>query len=160
MTCIGIDNGVTGAIGSREYGLVPMPTTKGQDYTKKKQNVSRVDARKLISIFKDYGDIFLVIERPMVNPGRFKATKSALRCLESILVVCDLFDIPYAFIDSKEWQKYLLPKGIKGPELKRASSDIGKRLFPEYSEAIDKQGDADALLIHEYAVRNNWGGTK
>lgn len=157
MIPIGIDNGVTGAIGSSDFGLWPIPVKFGQDYTKKKQNVTRVDVPELINTFKSYGDIFLVIERPMVNPGRFKATMSAIRCLESILVVCDLLEIPYTFIDSRLWQKELLPNGVKGKELKDTSRDIGKRLFPGLSDAIDKQGDADALLIHEYAVRHNWG---
>jgi len=57
---------------------------------------------------------------------------------------------PYEYIDSKEWQKVLLPKGIKGSdELKKASLDIGKRMFP----TLKIKKDADGLLIAEYLRR-------
>ena len=42
------------------------------------------------------------------------------------------------YIDSKEWQKELLPSGCKGEELKTASRDIGCRLFPKYKDLIIK----------------------
>jgi hypothetical protein len=58
----------------------------------------------------------------------------------------------YEYIDSKEWQKSLLPKGLKGSEeLKKASLDVGKRLFP----SLDIKKDADGLLIAEYLRRKN-----
>jgi len=48
----------------------------------------------------------------------------------------------------------MLPHGVKGPaELKKASADIGKRLFPGQTEAIDKHKDADGLLMAEWARR-------
>ena len=45
---IGIDNGVTGSIGivGRDltyYNMVKTPVISGQDYTKAKKNISRVD---------------------------------------------------------------------------------------------------------------------
>lgn len=45
-------------------------------------------------------------------------------------------------------------KGIEGSaELKKASMDIGLRLFPDQEEVIKKHKDADALLIAEWARR-------
>lgn len=47
----------------------------------------------------------------------------------------------------------LLPKGISGEELKKASLDIGGRLFPQFKEY--NHPDRDSLLIAEYARRKN-----
>jgi hypothetical protein len=86
----------------------------------------------------------------MVNSTRFNATLSAIRALEATLIALEQAQWPYEYIDSKEWQKELLPKGLKGSdELKNASLDIGKRLFPE----LNIKKDADGLLIAEYLRR-------
>ena len=158
---IGIDNGVTGSIGvvGRETVFALTPVKKEQDYTKKKQNISRVDAPELIDMINSYANgevpVLVLIERPLVNPTMFRATLSAIRCLEATLTVLEALSIPYEYIDSKQWQKELLPKGVKGSaELKKASMDIGKRLFPEFSDEIHAHGDADGLLIAEWARRN------
>jgi len=92
--------------------------------------------------------VFCLLERPMVNPGRFKATASALRALEATLIVLERLNIPFQYIDSKEWQRHLLPKGIEKDELKKAALDVARRLFPSVQTK-----DADSLLIAEYARR-------
>ena len=94
------------------------------------------------------------LERPFT--GKFnKANVSAARALESTLIALERMELPFEYVDSKEWQKEMLPKGIKGtPELKKASLDIGCRLFPKHKEKIKKHGDADGLLIAEYYRRN------
>lgn len=164
-TYIGIDNGTTGSIGIinsahniAEY--VPTPSFYAQSYTKKKQNVSRIripDLMKILSTaIQNTGEengIFAFIERPFVNPGMFKASISAVRAMEATIICLEMADIPYQYIDSKEWQKLLLPAGCKGAELKKASTEIGNRLFPSLRPAIQKQGDADGILIAEYARR-------
>lgn len=156
---IGIDNGVTGSIGivGKEltyYEFMETPIIFGQDYTKAKKNVSRVNVTtfaEVIHTLKGYGLCVAVLERPMKNPARFDATCSAMRALEAELTVLELYDVPYMFIDSKKWQKEMLPKGVVGTkELKKASLDIGKRLFPEIK---DKHPDRDGILIAEYARR-------
>ena len=73
--------------------------------------------------------------------------KSTLVCIESL-------KFPFLYIDSKEWQRKMLPKGIKGAaNLKKASQDIGIRLFPQHEALIRKQKDCDGLLIAEYSRR-------
>jgi hypothetical protein len=155
---IGIDNGSSGSIGII-HGDVSLfcetPSKSEQSYTKKKANITRVDYSalyRLLTQFKD--DCFILLERPMVNPQRFMASTSALRALEATLVVVENLKIPHAYIDSKAWQKILLPSGIKGSdELKKASLDIGCRLFPQHSDLIKSHKDADGILIAEYCRR-------
>lgn len=157
MLIIGIDNGVTGtvAILSRMGRLklyMPMPVIKELSYTKTKQHISRISHASLSTILRTWKDkdkhCICYIERPMLNPGRFKASVSALRALEATLVVLEQLRIPYRYIDSKEWQGALLPKGLAGNELKKAAVDVARRLFPNV-----KTKDADGLLIAEYARR-------
>jgi hypothetical protein len=157
---IGIDNGVSGSIGmiqpsSGEYTFNKTPVQSYQDYTKKKKNVNRVIPSEFIEIITKFpGRKFALIERPMINPRKFTATISAVRCMEAQLQLLESLNISYDFCDSKEWQKTLLPAGCKGEALKTASRDIGIRLFPEVEEIIRKQKDADGMLIAEYARRS------
>lgn len=156
---IGLDNGTSGTIGIVGDDIYPIivhtPTKKEQNYTKAKQNITRLDWKgfsELISQFCDY-DVIAVMERPLVNPGRFKATTTALRCFEAQLVLVESLGCRIIYVDSKDWQKEMLPKGTQGEELKKASLDIGNRLFPVYAEF--KHPDRDGLLIAEYARRKN-----
>ena len=153
---VGIDNGVSGSIGiiqDGEYSQQPTPVIKQQDYTKKKKLVSRVDIHKFIEILRGVPDPYIVVERPMINPGRFQASLSAIRCLESMKNVFDLYGYSHSFIDSKDWQKVMLPSGTKGDkELKKASLDIGTRLFPH----LTTKTDFDGILIAEFVRRRGW----
>lgn len=165
MIYIGIDNGVSGSIGiiGDLRSLVDFKSTpikKVQNYTKKKDMISRIDHSELLKILSSIASsgepVVVILERPMVNPTRFKATTSALRSFESTLVILEQLGIPYEFIDSKEWQKALLPAGVEGSaELKKASHDVGCRLFPAHSTNINNHGDADGLLIAEYCRRRH-----
>jgi len=156
---IGIDNGVSGSIGIiptiAPASLFPTPIFVEQSYTKTKANISRIDWRKLKAILSGYAlSSRIFIERPLVNPGMFKTTMSAMRALESTLIIVEGLGFSLQYVDSKEWQKAMLPRNLKGSaELKKASCDIGKRLFPYLSKEIDKQGDADSLLMAEHFRR-------
>jgi hypothetical protein len=161
-TYIGIDNGITGSIGiisGGEYYLFKVPTKSGQDYTKKKQNVTRIDCSEFTNLLYEYtenaADRKAVLERPFVNPRGFQATASALRCMEAEMIILEMLGIPFEFIDSRAWQKEFLPTGARGPELKTTSRDKGIQLFPLYEEEIRKMKDADGLLIAEWARRHN-----
>lgn len=165
-TIIGIDNGVTGSIayvtsdGSKR-DFKPVPVKKEQNFQKKKSNITRLDFNKYLNLIYKWlseltEEIHVLIERPFLNPKGLKATISAMRCLESTLILIEHYfpQFSFEYIDSKEWQRIMLPNGIKGTsELKKASLDIGCRLFPELSEAIKKHKDADSLLIAEYFRR-------
>ena len=161
---IGVDNGVTGTVGiisSAGYWLYETPTSKAQDYTKTKKNITRINSNELRKLLLAHipddinqrHNVYVVLERPMVNPTRWAASGSALRALESTLVVLESLGLRYEFVDSKEWQKKLLPKGTEKEGLKTASVDVGVRLFPSCADLIRKHKDADGLLIAEWAKR-------
>ena len=157
---IGIDNGTTGTIGilgdDIESKLYIVPTKKEQNYQKTAKNISRLDYAKFLELFKDYdkNNITAILERPLNNSTRYNSTMTAMRCFEAELTALEMSGIRFMFIDSKEWQKYFLPKGIRGSkELKKASLDIGNRLFPQFKGV--KHKDRDGILIAEYARRKN-----
>jgi len=170
---VGIDNGVSGSVAiinvdGKCLFFSPMPIFLSQDYTKTKKNLNRIDTNKLLTLLSQNvvdpdmstvdiltGQVTVLLERPMVNPMRFTATTSALRALEATLITIERLGCRVIFIDSRQWQKELLPSGCKGEELKRASRDIGKRLFPTWGIQIDKIGDADGLLIARWGQLHN-----
>lgn len=164
---MGVDNGVTGSIGivrvdgdgvERRFHKIPVKSEP--HYRKKGGKITRVDIMPLARIMwwlhpLQYEEPHLIaIERPMVNPGRFQASLSAVRALEAVQIVIDQYAKQYMFIDSKQWQKALLPPEAKGSkELKSASKLLGLDIAPEYSNLIKQHGDADGLLIAEYLYR-------
>jgi len=163
MLYIGIDNGVTnngiGVINSEGVAeLYPLPVKRELSYTKEAKHITRVDFSAICELFgtiiADFNEptVKVGLERPMVNSTRFNASMSAIRALEATLIALEHSQWAYEYIDSKEWQKHLLPSGIKGSdELKKASLDIGKRLFPQ----LNIKKDADGLLIAEFLRRKN-----
>ena len=157
MIYIGIDNGVSGSIGvccslNNDMEWYKMPIKKHLKYTKKKAWLNRVDSPKLIELFRFItGPTKAILERPMVNPTMFMSSCSALRAFEATLIVLEQFKLPYEYIDSKEWQKAMLPAGLKGKELKEASRQVAQRLFP----SLEFKGDGDGILISEYCRRRD-----
>jgi len=160
---IGIDNGTSGTIGiigPHGSQFIKTPIKKEQSYTKKKAGISRIlfhEFRRFLMDNTEVNKRFAVLERPLINPGMFKTSMSAMRTLEAEVLILESLKIPYMYCDSKEWQRELLPHGTKGsPELKKASMDIGCRLFPEHEVLIKKHKDADGILIAEWARRKNF----
>lgn len=158
MIYIGIDNGTTGSIGiiiDEWSEFYHTPIKNELSYTKAKKWIDRIDCEELKKIFRfDSKEIAIVaLERPMVDPKRFTATQSAMRSLEATLVVIEGLKYPYRYIDSREWQKTMLPSGLRDVELKKASLSIGKRLFPQHAGKFKK--DADGILIAEHLRRMN-----
>jgi hypothetical protein len=148
-----IDNGVSGGVTIlSDSGIVikhiKTPIKNCLNYTKKKAFHNRIDFKKLKYELEPWNVSFCMIERPMINPMRWVASVSAIRCLEATEIILEELEIPYQFIDSKEWQKALLPAGLKGDDLKRGALAVGKRLFPKL-EIVN----ADSLLIAEYCRR-------
>lgn len=164
---IGIDNGSTGTIGIIHDDYIRFeltPVFETLSYTHTAQYIKRLNVEKFTNIImdalKETGtetfNTICVIERPMINPKMFKATLSAVRIFEAQLCVLDMIGIPYRFIDSKHWQRDILPVGVKtSPELKKASMNVGLRLFPSQEDLIRKHKDADGMLIAEWARRKN-----
>lgn len=158
---LGIDNGVSGALGAilSDGGASwqPMPIRKELNYTKAKSWINRVDYERLfytLRAWKELEDSFgmqflVLLERPMVNPGRFQATVSALRCMEATLIAIEQVGLPYRYVDSREWQKVMLPSGLKGDELKKASVEVGRRMWPHLT--LPKGADFDSLLMAAWA---------
>lgn len=152
-TFIGIDNGVSGSIGIVSDGiakLYPTPVKRVLNYTKKKSYVNRVDVDELKNMLMFYlpDHPMINLERPMVNPGRFAATASALRAFEATIIALEQVGLGYQIVDSKQWQKQFLPVDIKGAaNLKKASMERGIQMFPYLEEKIKKQGDADGIFL-------------
>jgi len=167
-TYVGIDNGVTGSLGviypNGKWGFKKTPVKKELNYTKDKANITRIDHEELYKLLskakqKSEGNILILLERPMVNPKRWVATQSALRAIEATLVIIESLRLPHQYIDSKEWQKELLPRKLKKKkgsketdkkDLKLASISVGKRLFPGSERKAD---DCDGILIAEHGRR-------
>lgn len=165
---LAIDNGATGSVAIiTEEGKVrfgPVPTKFEQNYTKKKANITRingnelyrwiVDSLQLIPGFDLKHDRCLVLmERPFINPRMFKNTVNAHRAFEATLVIVESLLLPYQYLDSKAWQRVMLPEDSQGEDNKRHSLEIGNRLFPQFSDSKCK--DRDSLLMAEYAKRVN-----
>jgi len=159
---IGADNGVSGSLALvSDYGVffALTPVRQEQSYTKAKAKITRVDVNGLTALLLNWmnlvghDDVRVFVERPFVNPTGFKATVSAMRALEATLIVIESLGLSLEYVDSRQWQKVMLPSGCVGKELKVASKDIGCRLFPALHAQIEKHGDADSLLMAEWAKR-------
>ncbi len=166
---VGIDNGVTGTIGivSDLTGSVfcKTPVRKTLDFQVSKPHwLNRLDGHALKEILYNYKEhaqvefegFYVYLENPSVNPKRWTASMSAIRCWEATLIILEDLRIKHEFLTSKPWQAGMLPAGIKGaPQLKEASKQIGIRLFPEHEQLINSHSDADGILIAEYYRRLN-----
>jgi len=164
MIYIGIDTGVSGSIGiiypDKKAEFYLMPVKKTLDFTVKEKWIHRISYIDLTNIlfqiqisYVHKENIKVFVEKPMVHPKKFNASLISARALECILIILEQLKLSYEFISCKEWQKVMLPTGIKGtPLLKKASLEIGKRLFPY----IEFKLDADSLLIAEF-VRKKYG---
>ena len=103
---IGIDNGVTGTIGivgdTIQPAIYHTPIKKEQDYTKTKKSVTRLDSTAFVELLKQYEGytVKVLCERPMINPTRWTASMSAIRCWEAQLIVFEVLGISHQFVDS------------------------------------------------------------
>ena len=170
---LGIDNGVTGSIGviqGEYYNFFKVESFSSQSYTKKKQNISRINFPKLNLFFRDLSNIAKVVallENP-ASVNNFKVVQSSMRCFEATIIALEINDIPYSNCTAGEWQKELIPGAIKKNEelrgdkfkkertenLKTASMVEGIKLCPLQEELITKNKDADGLLIAEWLRLN------
>lgn len=161
---LGADNGTTGSIGiikeDGSYFFIRTPIKTEKSYTKKDQNITRIDIIKLkeqLSEFIDFENdqIRFYLERPFTNAMQkfIKAVISGMRALEAYTIFCEQNNISLQIIDSKSWTKNLLSIGTAKGETKKASLDIATRMFPKYAELYKRQKDGDGMLIAEYCRR-------
>jgi hypothetical protein len=176
----GIDNGVSGAIAILDEDgkcltYRPTPVFKSLNYTKVVGHSTRVDGEELRVLLIGYEDMTVLLERPMINPMRWKASVSAVRCDEATRIILEGLNIKFIYCDSKEWQKEMLPKRTQvknAPkdatkaekaavtaakarykvDTKSLSLSVGQQLFPQ-ATMNSKSKDHDALLIAEWARR-------
>ena len=167
-TYIGVDNGTTGTI-----GIIPVlngyrmdeviqffktPIIKQQSYTKKKQNITRLDWRGLGALLKPFHDKnpYVILEVPF-NGTMLKTIKSSHRFCEATEILLEMLKYPYRFINSREWQKEILQRPGKQPlaaEWKILSTQLGEQEFPQFRNAKPKFPDFDGIWIAEWARRN------
>jgi hypothetical protein len=152
---LSLDNG-TGSTGIAMFGpndLVryeKFPTKSTINYQKEEQHITRVDVPALRILLVNWNipkDTIVLLERPLINPTRFKASISAARCFEATIIVLEELGLDYKVVDSKAWQRVLLPNIEGSNELKKASLELGKKLFPN----LKLKKDADSLLIGYWA---------
>lgn len=160
---MGIDNGTSGSIAiidEANSALVlhcPTPIKNTINYTKEIQKIKRVDIIELNKIVSNYKPIRAFMERPMVNPGRFKTSMLAVRAYETTINVLEMNNIPYETIDSKEWQKHYIPHGTQKDDLKFVADQKACQLF-----GLTKipPGSGDSILIAKYAYDKLKGNIK
>jgi len=176
---IAIDNGVTGSCAvldedgqCLEYW--PTPVEKTLNYTKVVAYISRVRGDILLERLRPYVEnATVVIERPLVNPQMFKATVSAIRCDEATRTILEMLKVKFIYVDSKQWQKEMLPSRTAIPRLpkdatamekkerkakanafkletKSLSLSVAQQLFP----SVTFKKDGDAILMCEWSRRN------
>jgi hypothetical protein len=159
---IGIDNGITGSLSSFKDGkLIDFRETFSRRWikptvTSKVSQMSRIDIIKLMEWLNENKkldeSVTAVIERPMTDQVRFNASISSHHAQEAVMIALELVGIPYMTIDSKVWQSKFLPRISGSISLKYESKRKGKAEFPEFSELIEKHGDADAIFIGKLAI--------
>jgi len=165
MIYIGMDNGSTGTVGIVNTDrticdFFNTPIIKELSYnTTSKKFVSELDIEVFSNRVKGLiGDskepIFAILERPFSNGQAMY--RNSVKLAYGFFVLqkqsMKLMGIGYEVMDSKKWQKKILPPGTTSSgDLKRASKDIGIRLYPQFKTIMTRQGDADGMLIAEYA---------
>lgn len=161
LAFIGITPDTVAWVSPESSGFRPLPVIDVQDFYRRKSIISRVRSMDFLGLLAPLPAEYAtraIIERPSSSMP-FSRHVETVRRLEAVLVVLELLTISYEFIDKSEWERTMLPRGLKpGAPTRRASLDIGKRLFPNHAEAIESIGHADALLLAEfYRHANNMG---
>ena len=159
---IGIDNGTTGSITAiHDNGVLlfteKTPIKSRLKWTKQVKHMNVIEMNAMLKLFKiakkanEDPKIICYVERPMVNSLRFNASLSAVAAYVLTVEILEMAKVPYEFVDSKTWQKGMLPAGVKGSAaLKKIASEVAIRLFPGYKFP---KVVADSILIAEYYRR-------
>lgn len=156
------DNGTTGTVGWMGYRgmskMVEVPTKKRASFHKNPRATTVIDIKELERIicnwmdwgYTEPGAVIAYRERPMINPKRWLASLSAIRADEAETIMLEQMGIKYQYVDSKAWQRHILPSsgkaGTTSEILKAESKEIGLKMFRSLSDIIEKHGDADGIL--------------
>lgn len=157
------DNGTTGTLGwvagpPAVADMIEVPTKKRSSFHKDPRSTTVIDIDELEKVLRNMMerakvkpcDIIAYRERPMINPKRWQASMSASRADEAETILLEKLGIKYQYVDSKAWQRHILPssgkKGTTSDMLKAESKDIGIKMFKHLSAIIEKHGDADGIL--------------
>lgn len=174
----GIDNGVTGTVSCiipelKNYiDIIETPVIESDNYTQDIQKINRINISEMINwlkkhlnfakeLYKDKIKSIVILERPMVNPQRFKNSLIAIRAFEATLIVLESLNLQYIIIDSKKWQHHFFGKDTTQIDLKKASLNLSLEILKNHkkeliydfnylSELLKKHGDGDAFLICSY----------
>ena len=175
---IGLDNGATGTICAiipqfKYLDFIQTPSIISLDYPKDIQYINRVDTEKITKwikknikkakkFYKTEIKSIIIMQRPMVNPQRFKQSGHALRAFEATIIALQKLKLDYVIIDSKKWQHYFFGKNTMLLDLKAQSMKKGLQNLNNYqikkknkeqmSDIIKKHGDADGMLICQFAI--------
>lgn len=162
MTIIAADNGLGNWTIMRDGQVVDffeVPTFKHADRKKSKVSyTTRIDTKKLTEKLMlscvDRANARAFVERPLINPVRFKSSVVGIRAYEAVLIVLEDLCIGYERVDSRTWQRDFWPAPEKGKKnnTKSLSRNIACQLFPHLKEQIEKS-DGDSLLMAEWARR-------
>lgn len=172
---LGIDNGSTGSYtflnGNGELlCFKPVPTFKLKKWTtsSKQGHITVIDIeslkRELELIIKDKNidEIVCNIERPAVGFSGWSiwTSLSGVVAWVSVQYVLISLGIKYNTIDSKQWQKLLIPqalgkkdskkkkRGERNKYLKIESDKLARELFPDIT--LKNSGDGDSINIAYY----------
>lgn len=176
----GMDNGSTGTLcclvkEDKDYiNFIETPSFQELDYTQELQTINRIDLKKIKDwienninnvkkiINNDNIKCVAILQRPMVNPQRFKQSLHAIRAFEATLILLEMCNIEYIIIDSKKWQHYFFGKNTTQIDLKFESMKLGLNIINDIKQnekekelmlnCIKKHGDADGLLISKYGM--------
>ena len=191
-TIISMDNGTTGSFcildnKGKLLTFEHIPTLKEKSWrkeeppkkktnkrkTKKKSPVNHytvIDIDKLqrtLAVYSaTHSDLVAYIERPAVSFMSKFGMHTALSAFGAYICVAYVMrklQIPYYWVDSKEWQEYTIPEAmakykeqkknkvkttLRNKDLKVASNKLAKQLFPEV--ILKEDGDGDCLCMGYY----------
>ena len=163
MKIIGLDNGTTGSLAVYDTNLNLMalhslPIKNELSYQKKAKHITRIDfpglCELLTRIKGGENDIHCFMEKPFsCSPRMINTAIISNRCFEAEIIALEECEIGYTVVNSKDWQKVLLPKGIAGSkELKKAALDVAKRLYPYLAEKLNLSNADSVLIAHNFKV--------
>lgn len=152
------------------------PAFECNDYTQEIRKMNRIDIIELKEwfekhlkfakkIYKNKIKVIVILERPMVNPQRFRESGYALRAFEATLITLEMLKLDYIIIDSKKWQHHFFGKDTAQIDLKKESLKLSLNILTDEYEKdniyeldisnmkklINSHGDGDSLLMCRYA---------